>query len=133
MILKKTVRTTSPVALAIVLTSCGSGTTVTPIDAGDESSAGGEPPIVASNATDEETSSAATQIVSGRVADGYIRGATVCVDLNENDSCDTDEPSAITGPGGTYDLNIPEGATRKVERQESALPFFTIQHVLLPV
>jgi len=110
MILKKSVLTTSPVALAIVLASCGSGTTVSPIDAGNESSAGSEPTIDAVNATTEENSGSSTQMVSGRVADGYIRGATVCVDLNENDSCDTDEPSAITGPGGTYDLNIPDEA-----------------------
>ena len=110
MSLKKIVRTTSPVALAIVLASCGSGTTDSPIDASNESSAGNEPTIDAANATEEENSGVSAQMVSGRVADGYIRGATVCVDLNENDSCDSDEPSAITGPGGTYDLNIPAEA-----------------------
>jgi hypothetical protein len=48
--------------------------------------------------------------VSGRVADGYIQGATVCLDLNNSDSCDTDEPSAITGQGGIYTLEIPPGS-----------------------
>jgi len=37
--------------------------------------------------------------ISGRVADGYIQGATVCVDLNENNHCDLDEPFAVTGEG----------------------------------
>jgi len=45
--------------------------------------------------------------ISGRVADGYIRGATVCVDINENNACDTDEPFAITVEGGAYDISIP--------------------------
>ena len=42
--------------------------------------------------------------ITGRVADGYLQGALVCVDLNENRACDDDEPSAISGEGGTYEI-----------------------------
>ena len=55
----------------------------------------------------------ATSAVSGRVADGYIQGATICVDINENGACDDDEPSTVSGNGGAYTLDIPEDATDK--------------------
>ena len=43
--------------------------------------------------------------MSGKVIDGYIEGATVCLDLNSNQSCDTDEPSAMTAADGSYKLD----------------------------
>ncbi len=43
--------------------------------------------------------------LSGRVADGYLVGATVCLDLNNNKVCDTGEPSTTTTPGGAYTLD----------------------------
>ena len=49
---------------------------------------------------------AALAALSGRVADGYLVGATVCVDINENNACDESEPSAITGDGGVYELEV---------------------------
>lgn len=55
--------------------------------------------------------------VSGAVADGYLRGATVCLDLNLNKLCDADEPTATTGEGGRYTIagadlaSLPEGTT----------------------
>ncbi|MBX2885012.1 MAG: hypothetical protein KTR32_33960 [Granulosicoccus sp.] len=52
-------------------------------------------------------------IITGRVADGYLQGATVCVDINENGECDNDEPSATTGAGGTYFLNAGDSAANK--------------------
>lgn len=42
--------------------------------------------------------------VSGVVADGYLVGATVCLDVNENRICDPTEPKATTGAGGTYKI-----------------------------
>ena len=42
--------------------------------------------------------------ISGRVADGYIRGATVFWDCNGNESLDADEISTRTGVGGTYTI-----------------------------
>lgn len=55
--------------------------------------------------------------VSGVVADGYLQGATVCLDTNGNKICDADEPTAVTGLGGKYTLDaaalalLPEGST----------------------
>ncbi|MBX2825743.1 MAG: hypothetical protein KTR33_13500 [Gammaproteobacteria bacterium] len=51
--------------------------------------------------------------ISGRVADGYLQGATVCIDLNENGQCDIDEPAAVSGNGGSYELDVPAGAEDK--------------------
>ena len=64
-------------------------------------------------ATPVATTPTVTNTVSGRVADGYLQGATVCVDINENSACDDDEPSSISGTGGTYQLDIPADATDK--------------------
>ncbi len=60
------------------------------------------------------SSSIATEsALTGKVIDGYISGATVCLDLNNNYTCDPDEPSALSGAGGsytfTYEGTIPEG------------------------
>ena len=49
--------------------------------------------------------SAVTNTLSGKVIDGYIKGAKICLDINSNGSCDSNEPSAITGAGGAYTLS----------------------------
>lgn len=43
--------------------------------------------------------------VSGNVADGYLVGAKVCLDINNNLMCDPNEPSVITGKNGFYTLS----------------------------
>ena len=43
--------------------------------------------------------------VSGKVADGYLDKAKVCLDKNENGKCDTDEPNTLS-VDGSYNLNI---------------------------
>ncbi len=49
--------------------------------------------------------SASTGTVSGVVLDGPIQGATVCLDLNANQRCDSDEPtSAPTNAQGNYTI-----------------------------
>lgn len=45
--------------------------------------------------------------ITGRVIDGYINGAVVCLDLDNDKLCDSNEPSATTGAGGTFKLNPP--------------------------
>lgn len=42
---------------------------------------------------------------AGKVVDGTIAGATVCIDLNSNLSCDQGEPSTVSGPDGSYKLD----------------------------
>jgi dienelactone hydrolase len=43
--------------------------------------------------------------VSGTVIDGYIEGATVCLDSNANGKCETGEPNTLTNASGAYKLN----------------------------
>lgn len=43
--------------------------------------------------------------VSGTAFDGYLIGARVCADLNLNKSCDSSEPSTLTGLDGKFTLN----------------------------
>jgi len=49
--------------------------------------------------------------LSGAVIDGYIKGATVCLDVNANGVCDTTEPSAVTDVNGKYSLTVPTGVS----------------------
>ncbi len=49
---------------------------------------------------------------SGVAVDGYISGATACLDMNLNSTCDSDEPTTITGTDGTFafsNIELPEG------------------------
>jgi len=39
---------------------------------------------------------------AGVAYDGYLRGATVCADVNLNKACDDGEPSTTTGEGGFF-------------------------------
>lgn len=51
------------------------------------------------------TDASTTESLSGNVADGYLVGAKVCLDKNENSKCDSDEPSTITTTHGAYTLS----------------------------
>ena len=42
--------------------------------------------------------------VKGTLVDGYISGATVCLDLNNNSVCDGDEPQTITDTKGSFSI-----------------------------
>ena len=50
------------------------------------------------------STSATPVTLSGKVIDGYITGATVCLDLNSNNKCDAGEPSTISGENGAWTL-----------------------------
>jgi len=45
--------------------------------------------------------------VSGKAADGYLVGATVCLDVDADMFCDASEPTATTTAGGAFTLTIP--------------------------
>jgi hypothetical protein len=47
-----------------------------------------------------------TTAISGKVADGYLVGATVFMDKNGNYQLDAGEPSATTKDDGSYTLNV---------------------------
>lgn len=55
----------------------------------------------------EEVKNQYLSTFSGRVADGYLVGARVCLDVNLNKACDDNEPGATTEKGGAYNLEIP--------------------------
>lgn len=42
--------------------------------------------------------------LTGKVIDGYIGGATVCLDVNSNLRCDAGEPTATSAADGSYSL-----------------------------
>lgn len=77
------------VASAVIFTGCGGG-------------GGGSSAPTTTNTT-----------YSGSVADGYISGATVCLDINANGTCDSTEPTATTDANGGYTISttatIPAG------------------------
>ena len=75
--LLKTKIAASGLVAAAVLTACGGG--------------GGSTP-------------AATASLAGVVADGYLTGAKVCLDKNENTVCDAGEPFDMTIAGGKYNI-----------------------------
>lgn len=43
--------------------------------------------------------------ISGVVANGYLSGAAVCLDLNADGRCGTGEPATVSGVNGAYQLN----------------------------
>jgi hypothetical protein len=45
--------------------------------------------------------------ISGRVVDGYIRNAFACVDINNNNECDGEEPFVKTDDNGAYAIELP--------------------------
>jgi hypothetical protein len=47
----------------------------------------------------------------GRVVDGAIEGARVCLDVNRNGRCEAIEPQAMSDVDGTYQLAIPANST----------------------
>lgn len=53
---------------------------------------------------------AAPVALSGKVIDGYIVGARVCLDVNSNNSCDDGEPSTISDATGSYVLPTYNGS-----------------------
>jgi hypothetical protein len=85
--MKKNLLKTSMISVAaavvIAMTGCGGGGS--------------------SSSSDSSSSS------SGSASDGYIQHAKVCVDLNNNGTCDSGEPSTTTDENGYYSLVIPSG------------------------
>ena len=68
--------------------------------------------------TNSRTSSTSTttnenKTVSGTVADGHIKGATVCIDLNGNNKCDIGEPTATSNLNGNYTINTDKNISGK--------------------
>ncbi len=57
-----------------------------------------------SGGDDDTTTSATSASYSGTGIDGLIVGATVCIDVNQNNACDAGEPSALTDERGKFTI-----------------------------
>ncbi|MEH6449727.1 MAG: hypothetical protein V7765_13705 [Oleispira sp.] len=57
------------------------------------------------SALEDDDDSAAKVSMSGKVADGYLASAKVCLDLNSNKVCDEGEPSTTSTTGGEFTLD----------------------------
>lgn len=75
----------------LILIGCGGGSSST-----DTGGGGTTPPV-------NET---INKIINGTAIDGYIKNATVCLDENENDTCDNGEATVQTNDDGTFTLNV---------------------------
>jgi hypothetical protein len=56
---------------------------------------------------DAPVTQTARQTIQGKVIDGYISGAVVCLDTNSNSRCDEGEPRAVSDAAGSYELSVP--------------------------
>ncbi|UQY83016.1 hypothetical protein [Ralstonia pseudosolanacearum] len=52
--------------------------------------------------------------LTGKAIDGYLAGATVCLDLNGNNSCDPGEPSTVTDGYGNFSLVADNAVGKKL-------------------
>jgi len=62
--------------------------------------------VAVTNCSSDNPVSEVASSVAGKVIDGYIQGATVCLDKNKNLQCDKDEPSTTTQSDGSYELKV---------------------------
>ena len=51
------------------------------------------------------------ETVRGKVIDGYISGAVVCLDGNGNGRCENGEARTVSDASGAYELAVPPGST----------------------
>lgn len=52
-----------------------------------------------------------TTTITGKVIDGYLEKASVCVDANENGRCDKTDPQSKTDSQGSYAIILPKSLT----------------------
>ncbi|MBU9283779.1 MULTISPECIES: hypothetical protein [Burkholderia] len=86
-------------SVAAALVACGGG--------GGDSGASSPP------ASGGGTPTTPTPAVTGKAIDGYLAGATACLDLNNNGVCDSGEPSATTDGTGQFSIPYNGDATGK--------------------
>ncbi|RQU31024.1 hypothetical protein DF147_31430 [Burkholderia cenocepacia] len=86
-------------SIASALAACGGGGDS---GAGQPSTGGGSTPTTP------------TPAVAGKAIDGYLIGATVCLDLNNNGVCDSGEPTAVTDGTGQFSIPYSGDATGKM-------------------
>ncbi|TSP14659.1 MULTISPECIES: hypothetical protein [Cupriavidus] len=67
----------------------------------------------ADSAPPTSPTSPATPTLTGKAIDGYLVGATVCLDQNDNGACDASEPTTVTDASGNYGLVVADSAVGK--------------------
>lgn len=92
--MNKTLLFCSSIALATCLSACGGGSSSTS--------------TTSNTPKTPDTKEPSTSAVNGRVIDGYLVGATVFLDKNQNAKLDDGEKSTKTGAGGKYTLDLTE-------------------------
>jgi len=68
-----------------------------------------------------DNSSSATSsdfTIKGKVIDGYIKNAIVCLDLNSDGLCNVNEPSVRSGSDGSYSLGLTQEQIDKAKSQK---------------
>ncbi len=84
------------------------------------------------NSSSSATNANTVSLTGVVIVDGYVQGATVCLDKNNNLFCESSEPQAITNAQGQYKLNnittsdstsYPVIAAVPVEASQNAKPF----------
>lgn len=106
----------------IALAGCGGGGGSTPAPAPTPTPT---PTPAPSPTPTPSPTPAPLSVLSGKVIDGYISGATVWLDINGNHRKDADEPFAVSKAAGDYRLELSEA-------QRSCLPYSTL-YVDVPV
>lgn len=90
-------------ALSFTIIGCGGGGGGSaPADKGG----GGTTPI-------PTTPTTTTVTLSGTAIDGLIKSATVCIDTNENNLCDSGEPTTTTDTNGNYSFDVAQNSGTK--------------------
>ena len=87
--------------LTISLTGCGSS------DDKSTSASNSDSGAIVTDAFGNKYGGAAITI-TGKVIDGYLIDALVCVDANDNDRCDSTDPSSTTDSKGDYSISVPK-------------------------
>jgi VCBS repeat-containing protein len=59
------------------------------------------------------TPTTTTVILSGTAIDGLIKNATVCIDTNQNNLCDSGEPTTTTDTNGNYSFDVAQNSGTK--------------------
>ena len=118
-------KTISPLillAMTLLVTACGGSDASDPESSQQNNSTDKSPPDESGNTgggdsssgsdgasgADDSGSEPPTPSVSGKVIDGYVSGATVWIDFNNNGVFDSDEPSAVSAEAGDYTLELSE-------------------------
>ncbi|MFP3479385.1 hypothetical protein [Burkholderia ambifaria] len=90
-------------SIATALAACGGGG-----DSGSSQPSSGE----------GSTPTTPTPAVTGKAIDGYLAGATVCLDLNNSGTCESGDPSTVTDGNGQFSIPYSGDATGKTLRVE---------------